>query len=112
MGKREKRSRERPFPPGYIACCDRLMQLVPQWIEAKSQERYLDLRWQRWTMPDGKRVVYAGALGGETAQFLADSPDALELLNWLDEQTGKKATLLQAKVVLERLGIKATEDNN
>lgn len=109
MGKRETK-RWGP-PPGYIACCNRLEQLIPQWIEQKSQERYLDLRWERWIV-DGKRIVYAGALGGPTAKFLAASPDAEELLNWLDEQTGRQATLLMAKVVLEHLGIKAREDNN
>lgn len=108
----KKKTKMRPFPPGYIACCDRLMELIPQWIAAKSQERYLDLRWERWTTRSGLKICYAAALGGETASILAASPDAIELLNWLDEQTGKKATLLQAKTVLEHLGIKAKEDNN
>jgi hypothetical protein len=96
-----------PFPPEYIACCDRLEKLIPQWIEEKSRQRFLDLQWHRW----GK-VCFAAALGGETAKYLAASPDAIELLNWLHEQTGRKATLLQAKVVLEALGIKTREDNN
>jgi hypothetical protein len=102
MGKREGR-----VPPGYLARCERLSELIPKWIEEKSQQRFLDLRWKRWG-----RTVYAGPLGGKWANWLADSPDALELLNWLDEQTGKQATLLQALVVLERLGIKAREDDS
>lgn len=93
------------FPPGYIRCCERMSKLIPQWIEQQCQTRALDLQWHRW----GKTCFAAGL---DSAKWLAASPDAMELLAWLDEQTDRKATLLQAKVVLEQLGVKEREDTN
>lgn len=93
-------------PAGYIRCMEQMARLIPQWIEAQCQERTLDLQWHRWD-----KVVFAGGLGEETAKYLAASPDAMALLHHLDEVTGGEGTLLQAKVVLESLGVKAREDH-
>jgi hypothetical protein len=60
------------------------------------------LRWHEWGT-----TVFAGGL--DAAKYLAASPDALELLAFLDEKTEKQGTLLQAKVVLEVMGLKSKE---
>jgi hypothetical protein len=93
-------------PEGYARCCRLMERLIPQWIDEQCRERALDLQWHRW----GK-TVFAGAVGGETAKWLAASPDAVALLDYLEDKTGHQGTLLQAKVVLEMLGIKPREDN-
>jgi hypothetical protein len=99
--------RERPpMPAGYSACCDRIAKLIPEWIERQCMTRTLDLQWHRWD-----KTVFAGSMDGERAKYLAASPDAVELLHYLDEKTGGQGTLLMAKVVLEHLGIKRREDN-
>ena len=93
-------------PPGYIRCMEEMSRLIPQWIEQQCQMRALDLQWHAW----GK-TVFAGSIGGDRSKWLAASPDAMALLDWLDEKTNREGTLLQAKVVLESLGIKPREDH-
>jgi hypothetical protein len=93
-------------PPGYIECCEKISRAIPEWIAEQCRTRYPDLQWHAWG-----RTVFAGSLEGEKAKYLAASPDAMALLHHLDEVTGGEGTLLQAKVVLERLGVKAREDN-
>lgn len=96
-----------PKPPaGYSACANEVARLIPQWIERQCMTRSLDLQWHRWD-----KTVFAGSMDGERAKYLAASPDAMELLHYVDEKTGGQATLLMAKVVLELLGIKNREDN-
>ena len=105
--RRLLRAAERPpMPAGYTACCNEIARLIPQWIERQCITRTLDLQWHRW-----EKTVFAGSIDGERAKYLAASPDAMELLHYLDEKTGGQATLLMAKVVLEALGIKNREDN-
>jgi len=93
---------ERAFPPGYLRCCEQMAQAIPEWIANKCKARYPDLQWHEWGT-----TVFAGGL--DSGKYLAASPDAMELLAYLDELTGKQGTLLQAKVVLESLGVKAPE---
>lgn len=95
-----------PPPAGYIACCDQIAKLIPEWIERQCMTRALDLQWHSWG-----RTVFAGSCDRVGAKYLAASPDAVELLVHLWEKTDGQATLLQCKVVLEALGIKNREDN-
>ena len=94
------------LPAGYVLCCEQMARLIPEWIEAQCQHRTLDLQWHRWG-----RTVFAGGLDAACTKWLAASPDALELLAYLEEKTDRQGTLLQAKVVLESLGVKAREDH-
>ena len=91
-------------PPGYVRCMEQMAQAIPEWIAMKCRTRYPDLQWHEWGT-----TVFAGGL--DVAKWLAASPDAMELLAHLDEVTRKEGTLLQAKVVLETLGIKSREDH-
>lgn len=91
-------------PPGYIKCMQQIAHAIPAWIAEQCRTRYPDLQWHDW----GK-TVFAGSLEGEKAKYLAASPDAMALLHHLAEVTGGEGTLLQAKVVLESLGVKKPE---
>jgi len=92
------------MPAGYARCAEKVLKLIPKWVEGECQSRFPDLRWKDWG-----RVCYAGTLEEAAIGFLADSPDARRLLLWLDEQTNHEATLLMAKVALEMLGFKRRE---
>lgn len=94
--QKRKASKEPRFPPGYIACVEKIARLIPEWLRAQPTTPVL--RFVDWG-----DTCFAGPLRGEALRFLADSPDAFRLLEWLDEQTGGEATLLQAKVVLDRM---------
>jgi hypothetical protein len=85
-------------PPGYVALVQRLCGLVGEWHRAQTKPP--DLRWLEWG-----DTVFAGALDAEACKYLADSPDAFRLLEWLDEQTGHEATLFQARVALQFVGL-------
>ncbi len=93
-------------PPGYIRCMQQIAHAIPAWIAEQCRTRYPDLQWHAWG-----RTVFAGSLEGEKAKWLAASPDAMALLHHLDKVTDGEGTLLQAKVVLESLGVKAREDH-
>ncbi len=82
--------------PGYAALVKRLAALIPQWC---SMHPSADLRWRNW-----EGAIFAGNLQHPFLGMLAISDDAFVLLRWLDDRTGKEATLLQARVALELSG--------
>jgi len=86
------------LPPGYIALVERLCGLIGEWYRAQPSRP--ELRWLEWG-----DTVFAGALQGEALKYLADSPDAFRLLEWLDAQTEHEATIFQAKVALQYVGM-------
>jgi hypothetical protein len=87
----------KPMPPGYIEQIQQLVKLIVRWCG--EQPGLPDLRWH-----DPGEMVYVGPLKGEPLKFLANSPDAFRLLEWLDAQTGCKVTILQATIALAELG--------
>ncbi len=93
------------FPPGYIQLVERLAKLIPEWCRA--QPKTPELRFH-----DRGRILYAGSLGNPDAvKFLANSPDAFRLCAWLDEQTGRQATVFQVDCVLRELGAFAKHES-
>lgn len=91
-------------PPEYNRDAQRLSVAILQWIAIQSETRSPDLRFHEWG-----RVCYIGPLTGAALDQLAASPDARAMLEWADEKSGRKATLLMAVIVLEQLGIKPAE---
>jgi hypothetical protein len=89
------------FPTNYARDANRLAVAIEEWIAIQSVTRCPDLRFHDWG-----RVCYIGALQGAALDHLAASPDARAMLEWADQRSGHKATLLMACVALERLGIK------
>lgn len=87
----------KPMPPGYVALIERLAVLIGEWCA--EQPGLPDLQWH-----EPGEVAFIGALKGETLKYLAKSPDAIRLLEWLDERTGGEATLIQATIALRHLG--------
>ncbi len=86
------------FPPGYIQLVERLAKLIREWCRA--QPTTPELRFH-----DRGKILYAGSLGNPDAvKFLANSPDAFRLCAWLDEQTGRQATVFQVDCVLREMG--------
>jgi hypothetical protein len=85
------------LPPGYVALVQRLVELIQQWCG--EQPTLPDLRWL-----DPGTTMFIGALQGPAVRYLADSPDAFRLIEWLDVQTDRKATLYQATTALRLLG--------
>jgi hypothetical protein len=86
-----------PHPPGYVELIQRLAELIEQWCG--DFHGLPDLQWHE---PDG--TAFIGPLHGDALKYLAKSPDAMALLMWLDEQTDRKATLIQATIALQSLG--------
>jgi hypothetical protein len=86
-----------PLPPAYVELVKTLIQLIQRWCG--EQPGLPDLRWL-----DPGDTMFVGSLGSPAVKFLADSPDAFRLLAWLDEQTGREATVFQATVALRMLG--------
>jgi hypothetical protein len=84
-------------PPGYVAVVEKMCALIPEWCRAQATAP--DLRWI-----DSGDTIITGSLRGEALKYLADSPDAYRLLEWLDEQTGHEGTLFQATMALRFLG--------
>ena len=85
-------------PTAYVALVQRLCGLIVQWH--REQTPRPELRWLDWG-----DTIFAGTLEPGACKYLADSPDAFRLLEWLDEQTGHEATLFQAKVALQQVGL-------
>ncbi len=85
------------FPPGYVALIERFRQLIQDWCGA--EPGLPDLRWH-----DPGTVRYVGPLRGEAVRYLADSPDAFRLVEWLDVETGRQGTLAQLTMALQLLG--------
>lgn len=74
---------------------------IKEWIAIQSATRLVDLRFHDWG-----GVCHVGPLCGAALDHLAASPDARAMLEWADERSGRRATLLMALAVLEMLGIK------
>jgi hypothetical protein len=85
-------------PPAYVELVKRLCGLIAQWH--REQKPRPELRWLDWG-----DTIFAGALQGEPLKYLADSPDAFRLLEWLDDQTGHEATVFQARTALQYVGL-------
>lgn len=81
--------------PAYVKDIERAIELIPQWCSAR--DALPDLRF--WTFGD---MMFIAALC--EPKWLAISPDAFELLKWLDAETGGKLTVYQAHFALEHLG--------
>lgn len=91
-----KASKTGELPPAYYAEIEKAAELIFEW---HSQQVDPDLRWipQR---DDG--VFISGALP-DCIGMIADSPDAVRLLQWLDEKTGRRLSLNQAIWALRRV---------
>jgi hypothetical protein len=89
--------KQRELPPGYVELVRQLTELIVQWCG--EQPTLPDLRWL-----DPGKTMFIGALQGSGVKLLADSPDAFRLIEWLDIQTSRKATLFQATMALRLLG--------
>jgi hypothetical protein len=67
------------FPPRYVAAIEHAAWLVRRWV---SEHPQAELRWLHWDQ--GNTFIAASLPQG--APYLADSPDAFALLEWLDQQ--------------------------
>jgi hypothetical protein len=83
----------------------RLTILFQMWVETKSRERFVDLRFYDW-----RGRVFAAPLKGDALDLLCASPDAREMCEWADDQSGNVCTLLQALAAAESLGLKLRND--
>lgn len=79
----------------------RLTVLFRMWVEKTSADRFVDLRFYDW-----RGRVYAAPLQGAALDLLCASPDAREMCEWADCQSGHVCTLLQAMAAAESLGLK------
>lgn len=93
------------FPPEYFAAIDSATRLVRQWVAAHPGG---ELRWLEW---DGQRTFIAAGLD-TGARYLADSPDAFALLEWLDGATNRQLSLNMAGWALRKLGMLAMPDGS
>lgn len=92
-------------PPEYFAAIDDAARLIRRWVAAHPGA---ELRWLEW---DGQGVFIATDLD-PGAGYLADSPSAHELLEWLDAQTGRTLTLNMAGWALRKLGMMPMQDGS
>lgn len=88
--------------PEYERDAKRVALAIKQWIAKESETRLVDLRFHDWGT-----TAYIGPLCGKCLDYLAASPDARAMLEWVDRETGHQATLLMACAVLELLGLKS-----
>lgn len=84
-------------PPGYTALVHRMVELTEKWLA--TEPGLPDLKWHE---PDG--VAFIAPLQGKALDYLAASPDARRLCEWLDLQTGCEATLRQMTIVCQWRG--------
>lgn len=88
----------------YERDAQRVAAAIKRWIAKESATRLVDLKFHKWGT-----TAYIGPLSGRCIDYLAASPDARAMLEWVDEQTGHQATLMMACCVLELLEIKPLE---
>lgn len=93
------------FPPQYFAAIDDAARLIRRWVAAHPGA---ELRWLEW---DGQRTFIAANLD-TGAGYLADSPSAHELLEWLDAATGRTLSLNMAGWALRKLGMMPMPDGS
>jgi hypothetical protein len=93
------------FPPEYLAAIGVAARLIRRWV---AEHPGAELRWLPW---DGNRTFIAANLP-EGARYLADSPDALALLEWLDAATGRTLSLNMAGWAIRRLGMMPMPDGS
>lgn len=93
------------FPPEYYAEIENAARLIEAWCAIQP---FAELRWLEW---DGQRTFIAAPLD-IGAQYLADSPDARALLEWLDQQTGRRLSLNQAGWAIRKLGLMPMPDGS
>lgn len=86
------------FPPQYFAAIDDAARLIRRWLAAHPSA---ELRWLEWD--SGRTFIAANLDTG--ARYLADSPDALALLEWLDGATNRQLSLNMAGWALRKLGM-------
>jgi hypothetical protein len=96
-GKRSAKTGE--LPPGYVELIKRMAQLILEWIER--EPGLPDLRWHDMTED---KTMLIGPLKGDPLKYVAGSPDAVRLLEWLDVRTDGEATLYQATMALKLAG--------
>lgn len=86
------------LPPGYVEAIYSAAADVRRWLALQSEPPEL-----RWLDPNkGGALIIAGLDAG--AGYLADSPDAHRLLQWLDDATGRKLSLNMATWALRIAG--------
>jgi hypothetical protein len=90
-GQRAAKSGE--LPPRYYEDIQQAARLIYEWYQAQPEPP--ELRWVE-ERDDGTFMIAAL----DAPHLLADSPDAFRLLAWLDEQTGRKLTIYQARWAL------------
>lgn len=88
-------SGEPAMPQRYYDDISEAAGLIVEWHQAQLKVAPPDLRWVE-ERDDGTFI--AAAL--DAPQLLADSPDAFRLLAWLDEKTGRKLSIYQARWAL------------
>jgi hypothetical protein len=91
-----RRSRGLKLEPSYVDLVSRLMRLIPEWCA--SRERLPDLKF--W---NHGRTMIGAALEPLTYCLLARSPDATDLLEYLDARE-PEATIFQTHCALDMLG--------
>ena len=88
---------EAEYPPGYLKCIEQMVELIPAWCRAQVSRP--DLQFHDWG-----DTMFSGVLSPETYRFLAASPDAVRLLDYLAQETKGEGTLIQARHALKHLG--------
>jgi len=87
------------LPPGYYEDVEKLARAMACWLEAEPTKP--DLRWHDMTTTD---TTIAGPLAGEALKYVAATPDAIRMLEWVDRETGHVGTLYQATWALKLIG--------
>jgi len=78
------------LPQRYFDDISEAAQRISDWVQQQPTRPEL-----RWVEQKNDGVLLTGNLD-VAAHYLADSPDAFRLLEWLDEATGRKLSLYQA----------------
>lgn len=92
------------FPPEYFAAIGTASALIRVWVAAEPEPPEL-----RWLVFDQGKTFIAARLD-VGASYLADSPDAFRLLEWLDERTGRQLSLNMAGWALRLCGLMPMPD--
>jgi hypothetical protein len=86
------------IPPAYVELTKQIILLIQKWIATEPGRPAL-----RW-IDNGDTLLIGSIAAHETHGYLADSPDAHRLLQWLDAQTKGEATLAQVTFALRFIG--------
>lgn len=84
--------------PAYVAVVEKLAMVARQWLAAHPDAQ---LEW----IDQGATFVTGNLDNRHVLGYLAKSPEAFELLAYMDEKTGRVASLMQARFALQHLGV-------